>query len=401
MAVKALFSMVGGEIALRLTATAPVGWRLTSSFADLTGTMAADLSFSTAPKLVLRSHPGDGKGAGLWFDGTLDLEKTTGGLSKLLGLAEQPIKGTIEMRDAARVVGVNLQAPLCGPIDLKLVTIDELTFRVGSHLTCNPFTRVFSAVPYVGMSGSIPFSAQGQSYSLPLSVQVADLGRNWRFEAGIEDGIRAAWAEVAHLAARVGLKDLDTGEIPLGDVLTLENFAVEVDMSLPTKIAFVKLGVQNKKPFKIYHIDASNKDINLDGFLFSVGVHEPFDGDKRSAWADLSGEISLGKAAVLRLSARLPNPTFRGGLKEGTTIRLDELAAELGAAAADVPAISVSELDVEISKDRFVVNAVLESSWRPGDASVGIEEVRCSIRRIAGVTASRPRGKSASAASKY
>ena len=174
----------------------------------------------------------------------------------------------------------------------------------------------------------------------------------------------------------MGLKDLDTGEIPLGDVLTLENFAVEVDMSLPTKIAFVKLGVQNKKPFKIYHIDASNKDINLDGFLFSVGVHEPFDGDKRSAWADLSGEISLGKAAVLRLSARLPNPTFRGGLKEGTTIRLDELAAELGAAAADVPAISVSELDVEISKDRFVVDAVLESSWRPGDASVGIEEVR-------------------------
>ena len=134
--------MVGGEIALRLTATAPVGWRLTSSFADLTGTMAADLSFSTAPKLVLRSHPGDGKGAGLWFDGTLDLRKDHGWAIQAPGPTEQPIKGTIEMRDAARVVGVRPPGPLVRAIiDLKLVTIDELTFRVGSHLTCNPFTR--------------------------------------------------------------------------------------------------------------------------------------------------------------------------------------------------------------------------------------------------------------------
>ena len=80
---------------------------------------------------------GGRQGDRLWFDGTLDLEKTTGGLSKLLGLAGS-IKGTIEMRDAARVVGVNLQAPLCGPIDLKLVTIDELTFRVGSHPDLQP-----------------------------------------------------------------------------------------------------------------------------------------------------------------------------------------------------------------------------------------------------------------------
>ena len=229
-------------------------------------------------------------------------------------------------------------------------------------------------------------------------MQVADLGRNWRFEAGIEDGIRAAWAKVAHLAARVGLKDLDTGEFALGDVLTLENFAVEVNMSLPTKIAFVKLGVQNKKP---WWISTHQTKISTSmASSFPSGCMSPSTETSVRPGPTSRGKSPSARPRSLRLSARLPNPTFRGGLKEGTTIRLDELAAELGTAAADVPAISVSELDVE-TKDRFVVNAVLESSWRPGDASVGIEEVRCSIRRIAGVTASRPRGKSASAASKY
>lgn len=387
MRVEAVFSVVGGNAALRLTATAAAGWTFTGAFPALASTVAAGFRFlaSPAPVLVLRSHQEGASAAGLSFAGTMDLASMTGGLAGLIGRNTQPLTGTVGMRkNGGEVVALALTGPVATRVNLGLATVEKLAFTVGGHLTWDPLERKASVAPYLGLSGAIPFRAQGRDHTLPIAVEIADLGREWRFTADLTGGIAAAWDELSALAGGVGLGSLIPSGVHLDDLLTFHRLSFDLDLRLPSKVAFVGLEVGNATPWTLMRLPGSDRDLLLDQLRLLVSVREPF--ATRTAWVSVEGQVVIGTAGTLVAGAHYPSFAVSAALKEDTVLHLPEVIADFAGADVQVPALDVYDLRVLVAGADFSVDVELEGEWRIGTSKVQITEVRCSVARSAGDT---------------
>jgi hypothetical protein len=394
MAVEAVFSMVDGNAALQLTATAVSGWTFTGAFAALSTTLASELRFlaSPAPQLVLRSHAGTGVEAGLSFTGTLNLAAMTGGLSGFIGLSTQLVTGTVEMRKhAGEVVALALTAPAAQQVNLGVATVDELDFAVGGTLAYNPLTHTFSVSPYLGLSATLVFEAQGRSHTLPIAARIHGLTGAWRFTAEITGAIAAAWDELSWLAGDVGIGGLVPPGMHLDDVLLLQGLFFDVDPSLPSTVALVGVEVGNPTPWTLARLPGSGRELRMNPVRLRVSVLQPF--GTPLPMVTVMGELAMGAAGTLVAFAHAPGFSAHAGLKEGTVLRMDELIADFAGADTPVPALTIDDLRLDVDGTNLSVGMELTGLWTSGTSLAAIEEVRCSVKHTPGETRVEAEGR--------
>ena len=389
MSVDARFYLdVDQNAAVELTAGGDGDWQLPTAFTALQGTVAADLRFlaATPPRLRLASHAADGLPAGMTFKSVLDLHATMGGLAELLGLSTLALDGVIDMKkQGSELIKLEFEAPLVTNVNFKIATMTELTFKIGGNLTLDPFVPRYSVSPYIGLSGKILLHAHGQDFPICLSAQVADLGRAWRLEADLAGGIEAAWDEISALANHVGLDGVMPKQLPLADMLTLEGLFVDIDLTRPNKVTYMGLSVRNAKRWNVLSLGGQNQDLALDSVHLLVGVWEPFGSStERQVRLSLAGELLLGSAGTLELYTQYPDFLFRGELKPGTTLHIDELITRFAGTDAGVPKITVNTLSVEIHESDFSIEVDITDDLQIGGLPVRVEEVRFAIARQKG-----------------
>jgi hypothetical protein len=387
MAVEAQFFLDGGNAALALTATGNAVWKLQQSFPVLATSVLAAFSFLPAspPRLRLDSRGNADASAALTFQGLLDLNAASAGLAGLIGRTEQSLSGSADVqKHGAVLTEVALTAPVSEQVNLIIVTVERLTFTVGSDLIYNAVDDKFSAIPYVQLGAEFPFSAQGQDHSLPIAVRVADFGRDFRFSADLTSAISAGLQELSKLTNDVGIGGFIPPDFHLEDVVTLSDFFFDFKTAAPAQVTLVGVDVRSVTPWKILHLDASNKDLQAENVRLAFRLRDPF--GAKQPWLSLSGDVRLGDAGVLEISAFYPNFAVTAALKEGTVLRFDELIREFVGADASIPAINVYALLFKVSAGQFSLLADLEGFWAIGDSPVAVEGVRLEIENGGGET---------------
>ncbi|HEX8068861.1 MAG TPA: DUF6603 domain-containing protein [Pyrinomonadaceae bacterium] len=395
MTLEIKFFRADGNAALTLTATGDANWKLSDSFPVLGRSVLAAFSFSppTPPRLRLDSRGHVGGPAVLTFDGLLDLSAASGGLARLVGRSEQPLSGTLRVQqNGGQLSAIALTARDSAQVNLIIITVERLTFTVGSDLTYNALDDDFSAVPYVQLGADFPFSAQGRHYDLPISVSIADFGRAFRFSADPTSTFDAGLQELAQLTNGVGLGSFIPSDFRLEDVVTLDDFFFDFDASGGNpQVTLIGVGVRSDAPWKVLHLDASNKDLQAENVRLAFRLRDPF--GAKQPWLGLSGDVRLGDAGVLEISTFYPGFSVEGALKAGTVLRFDELMRDFVGADASIPAIKIYALSFRLAAGQFSILVDLEGFWNIGDSPVAVEDVRLEIDNSGGKTRVAAAGK--------
>lgn len=387
MAVEIKFFLAGGDAALSLTATGDAGWKLQRSFPVLSTSVLAGFSFlaSAPPRLRLDSQGNADAPAAVTFEGLLDLNAASAGLASLIGRTEQPLTGANGVQKSGKVLSrVELTASVSEQVNLIIVTVEKLTFTVGSDLVYNALDDKLTAVPYVGLGATFPFSAQGQDYGLPVAVRIADFGRDFRFSADVTSAIDAGLQEISKLTNDVGLGDFIPPDFKLEDVIKLDEFFFDFSVAGSAKLTLIGVGVSSAAPWKILHLDASDKDLQAENVRLSFRLRDPF--GTKQPWLALLGDVRLGDAGVLEISSFYPNFSVEAALKEGTILRFDELMRDFVGADASIPPINVYALMFKVSAGQFSLLADMQGFWAIGDSPVAVEAIRLEIENGGGKT---------------
>lgn len=379
MPVEIQFYLTGTAATLRLLAHPGQSWTLPESFPDLSRTVIAAFVYSTSrpPSFVLRSHEEGQEKAGLALAATLDLARMTAGLSALLGRAEQTVSGRLTMGDGgAALLGIALDAEVSRNVNLLIATVDRLTFRIGSHLIYDFTERISSPVPFVALEAEIPFGAQNKV--LKLGASVADFRGALRFEAHITERIDADFSDLAALSNGAALKAALPSGFEVENVLALKAFWLDWDLTAG-KVAAVSLTAGSVKPWKILHLEASNKDLVAENITLSFLVREPFADHRPPVFASVAGELSMGAEGRLLLSASYPAFEVRGGLKPGTILKLSEIVAEVYGKAEDIPSLEVTAFSCRMAPGQFAIASELFGEWQIGNLPLVLLELRFTL----------------------
>ncbi|HEX9936613.1 MAG TPA: DUF6603 domain-containing protein [Longimicrobium sp.] len=261
-----------------------------------------------------------------------------------------------------------------------------MTFTLRGKRVRDRVERRSFVAPRLRVSGTINFQAGGRTHPLPISAEVWDLGRHWRFVAGLDGAISAAWDEIGALVGGVQLGGLLPSGLHLDDLLHFDRLYFDLDAAAPAaqKVSFAALDVRNGSPWHVLRLGASDQELTIDELLLTVSVQEPF--GARLAQLTLEGEVAVGSAGVLEVSAHFPGLAFSAGLKEGSTLRLDEVVRYFAGTGVDVPAINVLELDLQTEDGDYSVAVEAEGEWRIGSLPLEVEEVRLAVAHTGGDT---------------
>lgn len=367
MAMVARFFLAGGDAAFHLVATGGAGWSFAKSFPLLSGTVTSGFAWVAAgpPRLQLLSVPDTSLPAGLSFNGSLDLDKCVGGLGGLLGRKEQTLTGALTVKaGGASLRAVEIDAPLSEHVDLQIATVDQLTFKVGSNLYYDFIERRYVAVPFVGFSASLPFQARGKNYAIPMSVEIADLGQDFRFQADVTGAIDAGLNELSSLTQGVNLGEFIPEDFHLEDVLRMNELSFDFNPTAAKKLTAVRVGVESTSPWKILHLDASKKDLTVENVKLSFVVGDPL--GKKTVFAALRGELALGGAGRLVLAAQYPDFRVQGNLKEGTTLHLAEVIVDFLDPRVEIPTLEILSLSFEMGKGQYALAGEVDGLWEMG-----------------------------------
>jgi hypothetical protein len=386
MGVEIRFFLADGNAAFELTATGKPGWTFAQGFPQLASSVLATcvLADSPAPQLQLRSQPGSPGQPSLPFSGTLDLERMTGGLAGLIGRKEQPLSGGFELADGGKTLAqIALTAPVAQSVDLKIATVEELSFTVGAYILPDIERKTIQASPFVGLGASIPFSvkasggspSQSINHHIPIKAMVADFGRDLRFSADLSDVIDAGLEELTQLTGGVGLfagENSKPADLKLGERLTIKDLTIDVNPSATNKISAIGLELQSKVEWTIARLEGSGKEIKLSEQVdLRFRLSDPF-GAKRP-WVGFTGEAAIGSSGRLVLNAFYPGFSVHGQLKEGTSLKIDELLKELSGDAIAIPSLAITELSFHLAAGDYRIAAEIEGNWPVGSLPLVID----------------------------
>ncbi|HEY0321630.1 MAG TPA: DUF6603 domain-containing protein [Pyrinomonadaceae bacterium] len=372
------FYLAGDDAALRLKAKGDDAWTLVKGFPPFIQTFAASLRFSASPQpptLYLNSHDGqDGKSRGLFFEGTIDLNAMTGGLASLAGRQYQTLSGPITLKKkGSELHAIDLVAPVSNQVEMVIATVNELRFKVASRLNFSPLSDNYFIVPYVELGAEIPFSAKGQTHSLPLAVQIYNLDSAIRFTADINGSIDAALDELESLTNSVGFGDLlPRGNFRLAELLQFDEFFFDFNPKSQNKVELIGLGVKSAAPWPILHLAASNQDLVARNIRLSFRLFDPFDAKNKSLI--VTGEVSLGNAGALVVSTHYPEPLIRAYIKEGTVLQFTDILETFLGTNAGMPAIEVDILSFAVSAGGYSLSIGLDGDVPLIDNLLSLEE---------------------------
>lgn len=379
LAVELRFYVVAGDAALRLTGTG-AAFRLEKSFPPLAVMVLNSFVYaaSPSPQLCLRSHVEGSAKAGLSFDATLDLDKMVPGLSALLKRSRQPLHGTLDVKEGGgSLTRIELDGEVSKQVDLLIAKVEKLTFAIGSEPTYSFIAKGIVPEPFVGLAGTIPFTAQNRPHTLGVRAEIRTFGRAFRFEADLTSTIDAALDELSSLANGVGLGGFLPSGFELESVLELDRFCLDWDFQSTNKLAAVIIGVQSKRSWPLLHLGASNKTLVAENLHLGFEVTDPF--GAKSVSAEVRGEIAIGTSGRVVVVASYPDFLVRWYLPEGTTLKLGELISDVIGQGAKVPDLEARSFGLSMgtcAPGILTLESELYGSWPLGDLPMALRSLR-------------------------
>lgn len=388
MSMQATFYILNQEAALTIVATGSAGWTFEQSFPLFYNTLGAKILFSMAPApptLYLLSNPQQDRNIGLSFEGVVDFSAMSGGLAGLLGLQTQPIKGAIVLKNGAKQFqSINLESPEITNVNFWIAKNCSVQLKIANYLLQNPFSKIYSAIPYIEMDSAIPFQAQGKSHTLPIAVQITNFDGDMRFQADLSSAIDAALDEISALANSVGLSSIlpSAAVFPVENILKLADFYFDVNGATDS-ISTIGLQVQSASPWTILQIDSTGKTLKADNVTLDFRVVTPF--STPTPYIIVSGDISLTPTAAVSIIGSYPDWDIQGYLKEGSVVKIQELIEELVGPTQGVPDLSVVEFGFDVQSGSYLFDIGLYGSWSiNGDSNLAliVEELRFVINTM-------------------
>ncbi len=383
--MQAMFYILNQEAALTISATGDAGWTLEQSFPLFYDTLGALILFNmtpTPPTLYLLSDPQQDRSKGLSFEGNIDFSAMSGGLVPLLGIQSQQIKGEVILKNgASQFQSINFQSPEITDVNLWIAKNCTIQFSIANYLLENPYFNTYTAVPYIEMDSVIPFQAQGNLYTLPISVRLTNFESDIWFRIELSDAIDAALDEISVLANNAGLSGIlpPASAFPIEKILKLSDFFFTFN-SATAAISSIGLQVESVSPWTIVHIDATNKTLTAENVKLNFTVITPF--SSPSPYIIVSGDISLTPMATISIMGSYPNWEIQGYLKEGSVLSIKEVIEEFVGPVQEIPDLSVIEFGFDVQSESYTFDIGLTGSWLMNPDSnlvLTVEELRFSI----------------------
>jgi hypothetical protein len=375
------FALQGGEVSLDLIARGDADWSLSTGFPPFRNTFAAMLRFSgTRPPVISLSSHGatSGKSKGMFFEGALEPNSLAAVMAGFIGAKEQILSGPVKLKEkGSKLQQVDLAIPPVESVDFGIAVVKKLEFKMGSANGYSPHKKRDLTLPYIELAAKIPFTARGKEREIPVSVQIVNLESDIRFSADLSAGIDAGLDELKNLANQIGFKELlPTSDFPISDILKLKEFFLDFNASARKKVSVIGIGVENRNPWKILHLEQSKKDLIVNRVELDLRVYEPFSAP--APWLGISGEVAIGDGVFL-IDANLPDWTIHGYLKQGTKINLTDILKEFMGSIAGAPTLEIDDLEFELASGNYSLAVALASSWPVGKMAFSIDRVGLSI----------------------
>ena len=360
--VTAIFKLDGVNAVLSLTAKANKSWSFKNIHSGYEKTVAYSLVFNTAnsPSFTLSSQDDNG----MVFAGELDLKSMSGGFSTLLGIESLHMNGPLQFANGGETVKlIEIGSPPSDNVDIGFTTVDQFSFKVLAQFTYDFDKKYYDALPVLGFSTNINFSAQAKKHVIPLSVQFANVNSDIRFVAGISGLIDASVDEINALT-----KGLDIGTLIPPDLLTTIgkyislkkfNFAISIESGVSLKTIGLQVGTT--QPWPIATINNSSKKIAIE--LDNVDMNLSRNLQTKSNSMIVSGAFKITPKATLIFSLSYPGTSFQAYLQQESVLSLNEVADVFIGSTTAVPALNITGFSLNLSADQYQIDMVLGGAW--------------------------------------
>lgn len=395
------FYLIGDQAALTWTATGDAKWTLGAAFPELQKTICDEIRFSNTPPPQLILNSDDKTHQGMSFVGTIDLSAMTAGFAGLLGISTLKISGPLVLKDnGATLKDIDFTAPDIGPINLGIATVTHLGFAIKSQFITNRIRKSSYIAPYMLLSTEIPFTSQGESHPIPISVRVVDLQSDIRFSADPTALIDAGLDDLESLTNNTNLKEFKLpNNFHIEDVVKFTDFFFDFNLK-SKKVTLIGIAVESARPWTMLHLNASQQDLILEKVGLSLQLIDPF--GKKVPSVTLSGEVEFGKAekdpGVLVFIATYPNWSVEGHLREGTRLSLAETLQGFLGTTAPVAALEVDKFEFYLAKGNYSIALDLKGDW---DIPLGSTGVGLGIEQLGFSVNHQPDGTEASAVGEF
>jgi len=365
LAVDLVFGLdSSGNAGVSLTAKAGRKMVLSDVIPDLKGTLGDRIALSQEPPLTLTlaSDQTNPNPPAMTFSAEMDLESTHKGLAELLGNPSLALKGTLEYaKNGAQLKAVLLNGPQVAPVDLLIAKACTVGCAVGIHQYENGFDNTTVSVPFIRLTTTIPFTAQGTKHTLPLSVDISNFDTPIRFSADINDGIDAAFDELEALANHAGLSGLVPKHgFAVGNVIKVSQFSFDYDLR-QKKMVLISIKVNSTNPWTVLTLPETKQKIEAVNVALDFAIREPF--GKKSSYVMVLGDFVLGEEGIVCVHAHYPGWEAQAYLKGGTVLKLTELIDLFIGTQKEIPEIDIYGLGMDIASDHYAVNCTAAGDW--------------------------------------
>ena len=372
------------NVSISINANANSTWKLSDSITPLSGTIADDIVFASSPvpSFTLASDAATQTVPQMKFAGTVDLKSTNAGISTLLGKDSQKFTGTIEFSgNGSTLKSLLFNGPEIDGVNLFIVKNVTLNFDIGINIFKDHVDNTTSIIPFLRLTATIPFTAQGTTHKLPISVQVSNFDTPIRFSADINDAIDAAVDEIGSLTGGTGLSGLvPTKGFKLENMVKVSSLFFDYDLK-QKKISLLNLGVNSTAPWTILNTSSPKLDLVATNIQFALSVSSPFDSPK--ALTTIGGDFSFGQNGTISISALYPDWAVQAYLKQGSVLKVSEIIKGFLSSGVDVPEVDIYNLDINISSGNYSLNLLALGDWEilSSPLAVAITEVEFSVSK--------------------
>ncbi len=354
----ALWLQVTGEPALRvkLTVTLPPAWQFANSFPDLPPSLRplenepglltpglsvlADLQFLN-PTLVAQNYADGPLAAGLNFTGQLADNAWLNSLGQVLNTPATPtVTGAIRLH-GRQPPEIRLKVALGSP-SLQVgrwLTLDRVALQIRTGAPPDGWAPVATLVDLaatlnIGTTDPVPVQITSPFYnqadSLSFTAVFPDDTVN--LQRGIDALVDLAGGAVADLRLPPGIDFLNA--------FCLKEFSCDLDPVTPD-VRHMRFFVHCDRQWQI------TSDIGVGDLGFGWLILFPFDGDRRSMSAVITGTLTFGKIRFDIEAFLHEGFTIRGALRHGDQIHLTELIeTALGRPVDNLPQVDIVALEI-------------------------------------------------------
>jgi hypothetical protein len=372
-----------GNAQFTLVANPPTTWLIPQGFPPMGKSVYDSLGFSSQPQMTLdTTHAGDPGFQGIYFHGLLNIAQFTAGLSELLGISTNEVAGSITMsRNGAALTSFSLTSTTPASAEVGFLSLNGITVNVTYQKSTNPYSRKNIALPFLGISAQLPFSAQGNEYSIGMLLKLTQSSGPYFFSSDITELIQATLDEMSTLLGGVNPGNSVPPDFKLDSLLKVNLLSVTLAADLSNPILDMGIQFQNASPWTIMHLDASNTDLIADDVTLQFSVANPI--TDPSPLLEVNGTIRLSELGALTLYASAFSEWSLGAfMPQGSVILLTDIVELFLGAPSGLPEIKIYTLSFSLSSSQYSVELKAGFDWDFSPLPLCIQEVDLAIAYV-------------------